>query len=322
MTIFDNIVKDENTFTELFKNLLGFKAFRLAFLDLLKIEFSKEEIESERFFTQKNTDNGRPDLILSTDEILIFFEVKVWNTNLTNNQPAGYLKALEKADQKVKCLVLLIPDHYVHLDEFNRSKEESNSKIETQVIRWNDVSRQMDKLELFDGNPILQEYRNLLKEWFEPEPIILNDKFMETMFTSKTPESLVTTANLVDQVKHEMQKRGEQITYMKKDLLDEYGFYINYSKEHQFNFFFGEWLRYWREEGKPICFCIYPENDDKANLFKQVVKSKGFPEPTIFKDTPWLASFLTFENSTVQVDVQDIANKLKSIIDELKRVPF
>jgi len=139
MTIFENIVYNENTFTELFRNLMRFKVFRREFLNLIDFDFSEELIDFDCFSTQKTTENGRPDLVISTQTLEIYIEIKVWNTILTNNQPEGYLKELERIDKNEKLLVLLTPKNYKYLKVYNERKKLFNSKIRTQTIFWSDI---------------------------------------------------------------------------------------------------------------------------------------------------------------------------------------
>lgn len=63
----------------------------------------------------------------------------------------------------------------------------NETKIKTQMIFWSDVIASIDQKELFKENSLLTEFRELLKEWFEPQRIIIDSKFTKRMHNIDTP---------------------------------------------------------------------------------------------------------------------------------------
>ncbi|KJS04432.1 MAG: hypothetical protein VR77_11760 [Flavobacteriales bacterium BRH_c54] len=314
MTIFENLVYNENTFTELFKNIMKFKVFRREFLSLIDYDFSVEDIEFENFSTQKTTDNGRPDLIISTQTIEIYIEIKVWNTILTSNQPSGYLKELEGIPKSKKMLILLTPKNYKYLDIYDKRKSQDNSNIKTQTIFWSEIIYRIEQEEIFEGNPLLNEYLELLKEWFEPKHVEIDNKFLEIMYNIDTPSSLEKLTDLINQVKTELQKSGVEITSNKTNILNEYGFYCD--SIDSYSLYIGEWFDYWKETGNPFCIAIHTNNEQILNQFNIECKQQGFTKPELFENTNWWVCNISLKINESTIEI--ITDKTKKIIDKLK----
>ena len=178
-SVFDNIVKNENAFTELFYNYLKFGVFRVLLLDLIAFDFDKENIKYSNFDTQYSLSKfGRPDLALLTNEVEILFEIKVYNTSLTLNQPTAYYNYLKtKNTKKHKALILIAPDNYYDLDRYNRELSvinDNNDEIFTQIIYWNDIVRQIEKKDIPEISPLFKEYTNFLTVGFQMKSIFLH----------------------------------------------------------------------------------------------------------------------------------------------------
>jgi len=316
MTIFENLVYNENTFTELFKNIMKFKVFRREFLSLIDCEFSGEHIDFENFSTQKTTDNGRPDLIISTQSLEIFIEVKVWNTMLTDNQPLGYLKELEGMSKNNKMLILLAPKNYKYLDDYNKRKSKDKSTIKTQTIFWEEIIYRIKQEELFEGNSLLKEYFELLKEWFEPKNVEIDDKFLEIMYNIDTPNSIEKLTDLISKIKTELQKSGVEITSNKSNILNEYGFYCD--SGDSYSLFIGEWFEYWKATGNPLCIAIETKNKQILNQFKIECEQQGYVKPMLFDDSNWWVCNIGLDRNENVVEI--ITNTTKKIIDKLKGI--
>ena len=316
MTIFENLVYNENTFTELFRNIMRFKIFRREFLSLIDYDFSCEDLDFESFSTQKTTQNVRPDLVISTPTLDIFVEIKVWNTALTVNQPNGYLKALEESNKDNKILVLLTPKNYKHLSNYNDILLKTKSNIKTQTIFWSDIIEKIDQEEIFQGNSLLSEYRELLREWFEPKQIEINNKFLEIMNSPDTPNSLEKLTDLINQIKTELQKSGVEITRNRTNILNEYGFYSDTGDSY--SLYVGEWFYYWKETGNPFCIAIKTDNEELLKDFQEMCKSQNLEEPKIFGDRNWLTYNIKLNNINDNV-VETLTNIIKIIIKIVKK---
>ncbi len=327
MTIFENIVTNENTFTELFKNLMRFEGFRNEFLSLIECDFSQEAIDFDCFSTQKSTDNGRPDLVISTHNIEIFIEIKVGNATLTENQPKGYLKELESVNKSKKLLILLAPSKYNQLGKYNKCIESYNNekkaiKIKSQTIFWSDVIASIDQKELFKGNSLLTEFRELLKEWFEPQRIIIDSKFTKRMHNIDTPKSLEKLTNIITQVKNELKKNNIKISSTKTSFLNEYGFYCNDDKHNTYQFFIGEWFQYWKETGNPFCIAIKTNDKNISQNFISECQLQELNTPELFNNTKWLTCNIELPTDEKGLFVENISVKLTSIIEKLQNTHY
>ena len=281
-TIFDGIITNENSFTELFKNFLRFKPFQQAFLKLIDFPFDKDEIVFDNFDTQFSTSKyGRPDLALITDEIEILFEIKISNTELTKNQPAGYYSYLKsRGEIETKALILIVPEDYHYTSGYTSTLESVKSnydKIHTQVIHWEVISKLITDLELEIISPLFQEYSNLLSRLFQLKLIYLNPLNASTMFDKKFPESLENTMEIIDNVYSEFEKQGFSIKWTKERDWAEYGFYFNLPNEE--SIFFGIWFDYWKSTGNPVCICLESANEKQTKAFNSgVSRSNLSPE--------------------------------------------
>jgi hypothetical protein len=316
MTIFDNLIKNENTFTEAFKNYMKFDPFRESFINLIDLDIPKDEISFNNFSTQVTTDHGRPDLAISTKSIELYIEIKVWDTKLTENQPSGYLKELGKSEKKNKGLILLIPEGYGYEDNYEKRKKECNSSIKTQTITWSVFLKKL--ISINSENPIIKEFITLLKEWFEPKPIIINDKFKIVMNNPEIPKSLESLISLIDQVKYELQARKVEITFSNKGILDEYGIYFN--KEGEFSFYFGLWFDHWKKKGEPLILSLQEHTDrkDRIETFENAITEFGFSKSEYLENENQHVSDIPLITTNDDYDVKELVNKIHQIIKKLK----
>jgi hypothetical protein len=178
--LFHNIANNENSFTELLCNLLNLRdiQFKKIFFKFLeKIETPKEYEFDTQYRTDKKQNNGRPDLIISSDEEIFFIEIKINNNGLTKNQPKGYLKELAKMDYKIKNLYFIIPTDYSHKDELDKLlKHNRVLNIPTKILFWEDFFKIFKEEYSLKTNDIISEFFQLIKEWFGYDHISLPKK--------------------------------------------------------------------------------------------------------------------------------------------------
>jgi len=115
--IFHNLVTDEDPTTELLCNLMRFAAFRRPLLARFVSDVMAAQIRYEDIETQVDLDgHGRPDLVITNDNIHALVEVKVTqHRELTDNQPDGYFSFLSKDKTPERWLVFLVPKGWQHL---------------------------------------------------------------------------------------------------------------------------------------------------------------------------------------------------------------
>lgn len=310
MTIFDNIIYNENSFTELFKNFMRYKVFRDEFILLIDTFPNDIIVNFEHFNTQKSSNNCRPDIRITSEHVEVFIEIKVWDTTLTHNQPIGYIKELEKSNKQNKSLVLLVPKHYKYLSEYERRKNEYATHIDTKIFFWDSIINLIEYKEMDIGNPMLSEYLQLLKEWFEPKKIIINSDFTTIMNNKLTPENISKLVETIDQLNTEITKRGF-ITTKKKNFLDEYGFYI---EDEKFSLFVGEWFYYWQTEGKPLCISLQSQDNIILDKFTDISKVFTSESPKLLNES-WLTFGIAIQP---EFDINNLIDNLYSLIFSIK----
>lgn len=290
MTIFDNIITKENSFTELFRNYMCYKSFRDLFLALANITSTKESIAFEHFTTQQSSNHCRPDIRISTEDIEIFIEIKVWDTYLTDNQPIGYLQELEEINKSYKSLILIVPYGYKYLHEYEQRKEQYPTSINCQTIYWNDIIKIIEQEEINVGHPILDEYLQLLKEWFQAPKIIINNSFLQSMNNKNTPDSILKLTKIINLIEGEITKRGISIS-KKRSFLEEYGFYV---EGDNYSLFIGEWFYFWQKSAYPLCISFKSTDDRLIDLFKNESKNIIARKLT-YENKEWLTAGISLD---------------------------
>lgn len=313
-TIFDGAIINENSFTELFKNFLRFAPFRQGFIDLIEYDFDKDIVNFDSFDTQFTISKfGRPDLALFTDLTEILFEIKVYNTGLTKNQPTGYYNHLKsKTDITNKALILIVPENYYDKDTYNNLLAEIKSTkdgIHTQIIHWEDISKIITDIELELVSPLFYEYSNFLSQWFQLNSIYLDSLNTSTMFDKKFPESLEKTMIIVSNLFYEFKKRTFPVRLTTDRHFDEYGFYVDL--ENKDTIFFGIWFAYWKETGKPVCICLGSKSPEQVSAFNNGIKKTGLTPAKEFDDY-----LTTYINEQILMD-EKCEQKLSKIIADI-----
>lgn len=313
-TIFNGVISNENSFTELFRNFLRFQQFRHAFLRCINIPIYPETIEFTNFDTQITISTyGRPDLTLITEEIEILFEIKVWNTSLTKNQPYGYFKYLEeRSGAKYKGLILIAPENYYDLKKYITSINgltSTNQTIHTQIISWETISKIITDNELEVISPLFDEYLNFLIHWFQLNFVHFDSLNTTTMFGKEFPESLEKTMHVIDNLYEEYKKKGFNIRWTREKYLEEYGFYINLPNDE--SIFFGIWFDYWKETGNPICICLDSKSDKFIKAFQLGIQRTELNSAKEHDKYP-----TTYINKQTLMD-EKCGQKISSIINEI-----
>jgi hypothetical protein len=318
-TVFDRIITNENSFTELFKNFLRFKAFRQSFLDLMEIEFDLGAIDHDSFDTQFSiSEFGRPDLALITEDSEILFEIKVYNTPLTDNQPTGYFNYLKsKSKAETKGLILIIPENYYDVNRYNSKLEEIKKDadgIYTQIIHWEEISKIITDNELDGISPLFDEYSSFIIDWFQLRSIFYDSLNTTTMFGKNFPESLKKTMEIIDCQFNEFQKQGYELKWSKKKDFSEYGFYFVMPNE-PYGLFLGIWFTYWETSGNPVCIALHREVKEKIESFESGIRRADL-NPT--KDHEgWLVTFIDKQTLMDEKCGQKITKAVSEIITKM-----
>ncbi|HUM98582.1 MAG TPA: hypothetical protein PK275_12060 [Chitinophagaceae bacterium] len=319
-SVFDNIVKNENSFTELFYNYLKYGVFRTLFLDLIEFNFDKENTKYSDFDTQYSISKfGRPDLAILNDELEVLFEIKVYNTSLTANQPTSYYKHLKSTSKKkYKGLILIAPDNCYDIERYKTELLKINEKetqIFTQVIYWNDIVRQIEKKDIPQISPLFKEYSSFLTTWFQMKSTFLDSLNATTMFGKEFPDSLYKTLVIVDNVFRELKKQKFKVWRTNDKYFEEYGFAFQLPNDEIL--FFGMWFDYWHDHGNPICIGLDCDLKEHLEIIENELRHKNLSPLTEYKK--WHVSFIdkttlmdTQSEKVISKLLSDIATKLNA----------
>ncbi|MEO5348082.1 MAG: PD-(D/E)XK nuclease family protein [Magnetococcus sp. YQC-3] len=273
------VIKDENSATEMLCNLMAFSPFRQKFLKLLQL--SDETIACiayQHFSTQVDTGTyGRPDMEIRNKSVHLLIEVKLnpW-TNLTGNQPKGYLQFLsDKADiNKERCLIFLLPPSYQHRNIIETCIKEfkpEQNKIKVVFIEWNEV---ITAIEQQGRNALIYlfgEFVKSLRHYVAPTQITFQHMEISKMFDTNTPSALM---KLIDVVKGVTQRSGYKTSAYKEKDFSEYGVYFK-NRDGDSVLWFGIWPGFWMKNGKPLCFGVDKKWDDNlVDIFENKYEKK------------------------------------------------
>lgn len=326
--IFGDIVADENSTTELLRNLMTYKMFRNSILELFLKRGEASQISSEDIETQFTLpgNNGRPDLSISNDYYEILFEIKIEDAGLTSNQPLNYIQHLIEQPKRNKWLVFILPPGYAFLSELKSKlsqtlSKNTRSRINTKILFWDDIIQAIRENDMGSVNVAFKDFLGLLEGWFEIESVpFLNeevkmifgyiDEGVKIMKNTTVPGSLIKLYKIIDGLKEYYSKKYK--VRIGKDG-EEYGLYFQTEKGLDF-FYVGVWYAFWAKYGKPISFGI--------NLKKSSAKAqktfnslhRGMTEDLDDYRMSWIGEdMLMKENNTKQI-IMNIDQDIKRLI--------
>lgn len=319
--IFYNIVRNEDDYTELFSNLLNNKLFRSFFCNFikrekpaLKVDFEYEDITTQ-YTTQKS---GRPDIMIKNDDTLILIENKIEiNTQLTRNQPCGYIDLIRREPEKsYKALIFILPRGYIHESQILRChKKKKSDKYEFLIIYWEDLIQEIEKFGFPQISEIFKHFIDFSNTWFPLKEVVFSNNQIGMLTNSKTVIEIFQ--KLMDIVIFTYKELGKKEDIEVDKRIDEYEYaiYIKNSEKQCF-FSFGIWYKFWEENNSPLCMAVrtdYPE--ETVTKFKQ-----KFPAYVKVKEEEeeWFTIGLEdhlISNKDLTKKISDIISKT---IDELK----
>ena len=290
-TVLDRAISDENHFTELFHNFLQHKEFKNRFIDLLGIQDPNSEPLRFKTSTQNSIGEfGQPDMLVYSDnEAYFLIEIKVYNTNLTDNQPKGYYQKLLSLDQSSRRgLILIAPRYYAHLKIYHerlKSIENSQDSIAIKVIEWEEIIEMMSGLQESKSNPLFKEYLQFLRNWFKYYPQYLTKSENQIMHNKETGIAFQKSMSLIHHVLQKLEAKEDTKILRKSFTLDsfeEYGFYIKLQDQKEI--FFGLWFDLWAEHGTPFCICTGDKDFIFLQRFTEKAQAIGLVSPIDFRE--------------------------------------
>jgi hypothetical protein len=259
-TIFDNLVNNEDDFTELLCNMLKFNEFKIIISDFIGIKDGEIYIDTQ--YSTKN--NGRPDLVISYDGGIEFIEVKVGDRKLTKNQPEGYIRELVGKDKQSKKLYFLIPKNYYYIKDLkNRINNIKDEKIPIKIKYWEEFFEYCKFKKIYLNNEVFNEYYILLKSWFGYETVIFSKEERDIM--KENGKIMYKAGKWLESISSLLEQKG--FTPEWSDGLNEIGIYIK--KKDVFYGWIGIWFPLWENTGD--CFVYTLSNNDKRKFYNNFV---------------------------------------------------
>ena len=304
MFLFDNIVKNEVTFTELIRNLCGFTVFRRELVEWILASCervgddarAKFTFDFDQITTQVTADtdssgetSGRPDIILDNGAIRIVLELKVDpSCTLTVNQPAAYLDDLaSKAGYEYRALVFVVPRGYQHVEtihdretEWRSSHGKSRLLGTILVLYWQDFTQRLRSRGVDEVSILLKQYIELAEDWFPDTTITVADADPTVLGNGQFGEALQAAYQLVDDVREYL--RSDDRVVVSPRRAHEYDYSVTFRDAFDggvagyFGFGFGD-----LESGRPFLIGI---SSDHAAEFRK--RQEGAPELSLGEPYP------------------------------------
>ena len=113
-------------------------------------------------------------MALLGEKVNVLVEIKTtsWR-GLTDNQPESYLRwLLNNNNSAQKYFVALVPPTYYHHDELKERIEAfkisaKHNSVHILILNWADIIRVVSDNDLQLLNPYINDFCNLLSEWYE-----------------------------------------------------------------------------------------------------------------------------------------------------------
>jgi hypothetical protein len=267
--IFQNIVSDENSFTELLCNMMKYDHFKNTFLNFLGINDTINFDFDTQYRTKEYQSNGRPDFVISSGIDFIFIEIKTGNTNLTRNQPKGYLKELSSMTLENKYLYFILPKNYKFEQELKIKIEKYNkNKIITKIFYWDDFFELLKNEKCDQINDLCKEYYDLIKNWYGYEHIQFFKKENLKMEKLEIGKFVDKIENMVYTIGDLLNSNGYKLKYSKAP--GEFGFSI-FDKKNKEICWFGAWISLWAKTGDVVILTLSSNYENKVEGIKKVV---------------------------------------------------
>lgn len=304
--IYYNLIKNENSFTESFVNILAdenilnkFKKFLTSKFDSKseKIDFRFEDIETQSFFEYRKY--GRPDIIIQNKNLLLVIEVKInIHTELTENQKNGYSEYVSQKNIHNNCVVFIVPKQYSHIKKIFDIKSDIE-KVE--ILYWEDL------LAFIKDSSEEKYFKDFIKtaEGFMDYTIIHLEE--DDMDNIKKGTGVVKSFSKILGIVHNTYKlMNSDNDYSCKWCDNEYsyGFFISDKNEEKYLLYIGILYDAWEEKGEPLYVGLGFSNDNTSNkdIIDKIEKRKENTGESEIKtgeenwEKDWTYYSISFEN--------------------------
>jgi len=211
----------------------------------------------------------------------VFIEIKISNvTELTANQPKGYIKALEKNDTEVnKALLFLIPNNYKFQHEIYEQAttliSKSNKKIGFGFLYWEPMINKIRNSGIGELNDIFKHFIDLLELWFSLKMINFTKKEIDMLYEGQVISTLTKLMDIVKSLNSKL-ATYDRINVRMSRSSEEYSLYIKDSLNDTEILYFGIWYEAWRKTNSPLCLAVSEKHNQKdiVSHFRNYLKGK------------------------------------------------
>jgi hypothetical protein len=333
---FHKLVAKEDDYTQLLSNLLQRSdVFRQELLTKFLSDRSlATKIRPDEIRPQVTFDGClRPDLIIQSDNLIVFFEVK-WSLKrgLTRGQeirsPAedseevgSYISFLRGRKEASRWLLYLTPRGWVHRGLIeDRLREHDGEHFHAKRVDWEDVSKVIGGNGDLAIDPFLSAFRMLLSDTLRPL------SFSEEEISMLTSQEFAVSFSafrklqiLIDQVEEKVKAAGFKTRRDKIPDSDEYGFYFTSGKCDLL--WLGLWGEAWKQFESEDCemprvwFGVYKGCGSDV-LIQAFSKTYADRLVKIAPENDWFVSWIP-NGLLVEDAVDRIWREIKPVVEEL-----
>lgn len=266
-SIFDRIVTNENSFTELFVTLCRYRVFRaevVAFLldsksGGLSAEWRDFSFESDEIETQTQTEGERPDIVIRSARTghLLVMEVKTSTaTELRDSQRDGYRRFFADAAQGAGPgeLVFIVPRGYGHVSEID------TTRAGVHVAYWEDFIGWIEEKELDELNPYIGEFVKFSKSLFGMTVPVVQSADVPLLYDQSTAALIERVVATVEAVHNGLKSTAIAVGRLSRTEYD-YGFFVQDGGQRIG--YFGTAAYHWMKFGQALCIGVRPESVDR-----------------------------------------------------------
>ena len=288
--IFDGLVTNERTYTELFRNMCRYRFFRDTFARFVtdgsaqdrphaESALSGFSFQSAQVETQLHSENSGtyPDVVIDTGELRLVIEMKTntW-TGFQDSQPDTYLEDLAKHGAEDnhhvshKGLIVLIPKYHSHKrsieDKIVEHRKASGNRPFILLLYWEDFIQQLEDAGARELNSVFRDYLDLSNDWFVNGRITLNPVQISTLRQSMGT-ALFSLRALVEVIRARLS--GSDHIKLSRLKMTDYDFGFSISDTDKMIGYFGIANYAWIHGPSPLLIGVHPlysENLDTSGL--------------------------------------------------------
>jgi hypothetical protein len=282
-SIFHKLVKNENSYTQLLRNLMVRNdVFRTEFLSLFFGEQKANHVLAAHIHSQYKLENGgQPDILILTSSSCLIIEIKT--ENLTGRTPKQVLRSVSEDDPVTylhylqskslmgfdTALVFLVPPAWKHWHDLEDEIAEitlngAKKAVAVKQFSWTEVLSHFRRTDKISGDAFIEEFCNLVAE-----------RFGATGFVKEEIDSMaydtisLATALKINSLIEETRVKALKVTDATPLQItrDEFGFF--FKKNNKWVLYFGCWPSGGDESPHALCFGVEDPTADVRKAFIQ-----------------------------------------------------